>query len=140
MDPFDEEVPFAGRVAWDVRRVVDRLTGDPAFLIDWWTIWQDREPLVTALSSHWRVWNADDVLSLSPDQLAAVSSFHDARIGVLLWARTTDAMPQTWAARIEEASDRLTRLGEAAIHHLGGVPEAPDRREAVPRWWQEFRR
>ncbi len=114
----------AQKLALEIHEVVDRIDRDRFFAMEAWNAWRDRRPLLDALASGWLTWPTRALLELDEAQLVAVDGFFDELTRAATWAGATDAMPATLEARYEVLQERLTQLGQTAIHALGGRPAA----------------
>lgn len=112
----------AQRLALEIHAVADRVVRDRPFLLEAWSAWRERQPLLEALATTWPAWPVEDLLALDAKQLLHVTVFFEEVARVTTWARTTDAMPATLETRWDLAVERLTPLAEAAVTSLGGLP------------------
>lgn len=140
MDPFTEDTPVPGRVAWDIQRIVHDLTQDRDYIVQWWSVWRDPRPLLDALQTSWAQWSASDLLGLSLSQLALSDAFYHTRGQTWQWASHTEEMPFAFEERLDHEIALLQRSACAALPVLGPVPSPPSPPAGPPAWWGSLRR
>lgn len=113
----------AQQLAVEIRRVVDDLETQRLFLLEFWTRYRDRTPLLDTLTATWRTRDVRDLLELDDDQITACDAFFREAARYRQYVDTTEDMPLTFTDRYDAATHRLVRLAEEAIPRLGGVPE-----------------
>lgn len=112
-------------LALEIQRMVEHLAQREAFIVQVWSRYRSREPLLDTIFSRWSTVGSDDLVGLDPDALVAVQAFYDEVDALRMYARFTEDMPTTLQERLEGWRKRLTPLAATAVEALGGAPARP---------------
>lgn len=125
------------RIRWllalEVRRIVSGLELRRDHLATLWSRHRAREPYLETVASRWGSLGFDHLVELEPESIVALEAFYETLGDVRLYCRYTEDMPATMADAMDEFSEQLRLLGEAALASLGvpevTLPRAPARVE-----------
>ncbi len=114
-----------GRVlAFEVSRILRQLRERRELLIQLWSRYRAREPMIEAVFSRWRTLDMTDLIELDPHVVEAVEPFYEAVDRLRTYFRFTEDMPVTLEEQIDAALLELEALGKEALERLGGDPRA----------------
>lgn len=110
-------------LALEIARIQRDLVAREAFLMVMWSRHRTREPFLDTTFSRWRSLSMTDLACLAPATIQAVHGYFDELESFRLYVRYTDDMPMMLAEAYATRLRRLSRLGDAALVSLGGVPK-----------------
>jgi hypothetical protein len=111
-------------LAFEVSRILRQLRERRELLLQLWSRYRAREPMIEALFSRWRTLEMTDLIELDAVVIEAVEPFYEAVDRLRTYFRFTEDMPVTLEEQLEAALVELEELGELALARLGGDPRA----------------
>ncbi|MEQ1569507.1 MAG: hypothetical protein ABMA64_27975 [Myxococcota bacterium] len=112
-------------MALEIARIVEDLEVRRPTLVEWWSRYRDRAPLLDTVFSRWRTLGLGDLALVDPDAMVACDAFYRELDELRLYFQFTQDMPTTLDERYGAALGRVAAYGTLALELLGGVPERP---------------
>jgi hypothetical protein len=112
-------------IALEIVRVVEDLDARRETLVEWWSRFRDRAPLLDTVFSRWRTLAMADLALIDPDAIVACDTFYRELDELRLYFQFTQDMPTTLDERYTEALGRIVGYGQLALELLGGAPPRP---------------
>jgi hypothetical protein len=109
-------------LAFEVSRILRQLRERRELLLQLWSRYRAREPMVEALFSRWRTLEMTDLIELDASVIEAVEPFYEAVDRLRTYFRFTEDMPVTLEEQLQASLAELEVLGEVALARLGGDP------------------